>query len=997
MSDVPPLHVEDFAAFFEALHGRPPFPWQARLARQVASSGAWPEVLDLPTGAGKTAAIDVAVFHLALEAGRAARRAPLRVVYVVDRRTIVDQAHERALTIAEGLESSTDPVLRAVRARLASYGRDAVPLRIALLRGGIARSDLWARTPDQPLVAVSTVDQVGSRLLFRGYGVSDAMKPIHAGLLGNDVVYLLDEVHLSQPFRETLDAIGRRYRGWAERQLPSLFELVEMSATPGQARPDAFRLGQDDEQHPVLAKRLGATKLVTLCSATGRSFLGELEAQAKRLAAEPGATVAVVVNRVASARELHLRLSRSMADVDVQLLTGRMRPFDRDALEAGILPRIRAGRERDPGASPVVVVATQCIEAGADFDFDALVTECASLDALRQRFGRLDRLGEHVVGARGVVVARTDTLDDDPVYGTALGNTWRWLLEQARGSAHGSDAIDFGIRGLEVPADAAERELLAPRAHAPVLMPSHLDAWVQTSPRPLPDPDVALWLHGPERGAADVQVVWRADLSAELLREAAEEEGVAVEDEGAAQEQEAAAAFANAGKREKAAATALVLGAVHALPPASAEAMSIPIAAVRRWLDGQPEPEVFDVEGAREVDGGDRVRAPSAERRFAVAWRGDSSKIVGARQVMPGDTLVVPASYGGIAFGTWSPSATDPVRDVAELAVLAQRGRAALRCHPEVLPGLLGPAVGDLVPQSLEGEEVDDRAAVLDWLSNVGTEGLAPESRRLLDLLAGASKRTLHVERLPLGLDPTSGEYFLIRLRQRVRFDEGDVSTEDDRASFTGIEVPLSAHLRNVGSMAGGFAERVGLAPDVASDIRLAGQWHDVGKIDPRFQRLLYGGSEFKTLVQSEPLAKSAMGLGDWRARERAEELSRYPRGARHELMSVALMESAGHGIAGRAMDWELVLHLVASHHGRCRPLAPCVADPSPVEAEWELDGVAVRASSVHGLERLDSGVGERFWHLVRRYGWWGLAWLETLLRLGDHRQSEEEQRGGVP
>lgn len=111
-----------------------------------------------------------------------------------------------------------------------------------------------------------------------------------------------------------------------------------------------------------------------------------------------------------------------------------------------------------------------------------------------------------------------------------------------------------------------------------------------------------------------------------------------------------------------------------------------------------------------------------------------------------------------------------------------------------------------------------------------------------------------------------------------------------------------------------------------------------------------------------------------------------YPKGGRHELTTVALLSGA-RGDFGE-LDFDLLLHLVGSHHGRCRPFAPVVEEDEAVEVRYG----AWRAWSAHGLERVGSGVAERFWRLTQRYGWYGLAYCEALVRLADQRRSEAEQ-----
>ena len=108
--------------------------------------------------------------------------------------------------------------------------------------------------------------------------------------------------------------------------------------------------------------------------------------------------------------------------------------------------------------------------------------------------------------------------------------------------------------------------------------------------------------------------------------------------------------------------------------------------------------------------------------------------------------------------------------------------------------------------------------------------------------------------------------------------------------------------------------------------------------------------------------------------------------------MSVALVENQD-DLRARAHDWDLVLHLVASHHGYCRPMPPAVSDTKPVDVVVSFEGRERRARSDHELAHLGSGVVERFWRLVARYGWHGLTYLEAVLRLADHRRSEAEAR----
>ncbi len=960
----PALSANEFGEFFQAVHGVNPFPWQTLLAETVFSDG-WPTALDVPTGAGKTAAIDVAVFHLALEADRApARTAPVRVLFVVDRRLVVDEAHERAKRLAVALSHGESGIVRRVADRLRLLSEHPThPLVVARLRGGAPQDPDWVRTPAQPAVVVSTVDQVGSRLFFRGYGVSDSMKPVHAGLVGADALLLLDEAHLSQPFvQSAYDARAfQSARPWSENACPAPLAIVTLSATQSGEKAKGF-LRREDRMHDVLGPRLRKAKpaelvLVKAEAESDGTFVTEFVEHAwrfSRLSGGPAHVVGIVVNRVRRARavfeSLRTRLTQDGNPVgDVALLIGRSRPIDRDETLRDLLPRMAARRSDANAGTPLFVVSTQCIEAGADLDFDALVTEVAPLDSLRQRFGRLNRMGRKIEPQAAILAQRhqvAGSAQPDAVYGTAMTATWALLMKKAERQGKGKSGslvIDFGIEPSSawLPEGDTLLACLAPRASAPVMLPAFLEQWMCTSPIPAAEPEVALFLHGPSSGPADVQVVWRADLNAELNPEDWIER-------------------------------------LAVCPPSSLEAVAVPIGEAKRWLRREANGDIADVEVGvdQELAGG----------RRALRWCGpeqENTGAVNARSLSPGNLIVVPSAWGGCDRWGWAPESTAAVSDRAREANRAHRGRDILRLSPLLMELTLVEA--QLVEPGVARARAQRFAVAVDALAEANAAE-ALETVRNIPGLPVEWSEWLAIDTRTRLIRGETGLPFALERRSQPAETAGEAVTENDQSAAGLHPISLSDHSCGVRDFAVEFAAKVGLPPAVAEDVALAAFLHDGGKAHPGFQIWLCGGDELAA-ASGTALAKSGRVVLGPSARARAQ----LPRNARHEVASLALARS--HPRFAMAHDPDLVLWLIGTHHGWGRPFFPAIAWPEPgTTFAASLGDADLQSRNVPSLAELTGTWLDLQARVSRRYGPWGLARLEAIVRLADHRRSEAEQ-----
>ncbi|REK26789.1 MAG: type I-U CRISPR-associated helicase/endonuclease Cas3 [Planctomycetota bacterium] len=1009
------IDSNQFSEFFEAVNGFRPYDWQQRLVDRVLESR-WPEVIDLPTGAGKTACLEATLFALACQAQLTPeeRSVPVRIFFCVNRRIIVDEAYDRAVRLARKLLSAAQrqepgagilgrvaKALRKVAGNSAS--NKTPPLDVLPLRGGAFRDNRWARSATQPTIVTTTVDQLGSRLLFRGYGVTRSAAPIQASLIAYDSLILLDEAHISRPFLDTLDAV-RRYldpRRWAEESIGvAPMRVIPMTATPPTETNEVLRLSDADRE--AMQDRLQASKRATLISVNDVAkkaaelslSVNDVAKKAAELSRdaiqdqERPLAIGIIVNRVAIAKQIHQLLveekekakkSAIPPETPLELVIGSMRPVDRDEQTERLRALVGPDRPKET-EQPSIVVSTQCLEVGADYDFDVLITECASLDALRQRFGRLNRGGRPIETEAWILIDKKqvksndklkDDKPDDPIYGNALARTWNWLFEH---KDHEADTIDFGISAFDtLLAENDEKPVIPPELrspsstkHAPVMLPAYVDFWRQTAPVPSPDPDVSLFLHGEAEGASDLRVCWRIEL------DVLEEEHWA--------------------------------DAVALLPPTSPECMSVPIGRFKRWFiagtgDKKLEDSDSDLLEVAEDVFADREQQPSA--KSALLWRGSRSESTGPLKrpsdLRPGDTVVLSVRAMGWGELGHIPSANEEGRsiDCAEHAYAEANDKPIIRLFTD--DAECESFKSSLTPPSMLEAAIRHAS---EPLSN-------PEWRELMTEVAqGVNSDSLRHELATLSrvfrVEPYPNEMGVVLIGYERLGHQNFMlpALDEELSSFAdqNIEVYLKDHTQHVVDTIARVLQHLPMA-EFADIYRVVAELHDLGKADERFQAMLrqedrtdawlWAASTYTNAL----LAKSGGTPLSHTQYRSACERAELPRGFRHELLSLQIAERHP-SLPDETSDHDLVLHLIAAHHGKVGPFAPVAVDddPPPVEVDGvELTAADRKATPPH---RLDSGVADRFWRLVRRYGWWGLAYLETVFRLADWQASAAEQAG---
>lgn len=846
--------------FREVIPGATPNSWQRRLYQTILHDERLPRSIRVPTSGGKTAILIVYLAALASQSLQGKISLPRRIVMVINRRALVDQATSLAEAIKSALETES---LLSTRQALSALSASRKPLAISTLRGEFADNGEWSLDPSTPAIILGTPDMIGSRLLFCGYGNGKVKRAQHAGLLGIDTLIVHDEAHLSPTFGCLLTEIAELAAQSAIAVGRPPLQIAEMTATSDQ--DDCF-VGMPDIHAPEdvdLLRRLHAPKTLSIEKLPGIApakpgDLFKWEANQRKLAAqrmadmaelykESGDAIAIFLDRPEHVGEVvDVLLNSAIASEHIAVLTGTMRAYERDRVTES--PAFRRFLPNHLLKGTGWLICTSAGEIGLDIDADRIFCDLVSLDRLIQRFGRGNRKGRNADCS--ITLVAWDTRQD------RLTKTLDMLL-CLPSSDEGFDASPIALNRL-VEDRAGYQSAIPPPPRRRRLETPLIDLWAMTSlpinPAGTADtyciPEPETFIHGLDETDTEVEVIWRncpQDRQAEWL---------------------------------------------SAWPIRRQEVSRLPIGSAKR-LFGAGEGTAYLI--SSDMASVAEIELASLERRLR-----------------PGMTLMLPCELGGL--------------DALGLPAKLHKG-AQHALDVSIEPG------DHVITLELnhEGDEPEWRA--------IGIEGYgSPDLSEVIPATASRlMAKVVFIDPNPaiLEIEESSVSRYTLWLTSLAP----QLADETDNASLVRCDRRLDQHLDLAGKAASRISAALQLSADLSAEFIEAARQHDLGKSEIRWQTAL------GNINPTVPLAKSSRRQFDVQLND----------GYRHELGSL------------RDQNFPpLTAHLIAAHHGWARPIF----------TEKALRKLGCRAPG--------EASPARFAHLQTRYGWWGLAYLEALVRCAD-------------
>ncbi|MFV0438773.1 MAG: type I-U CRISPR-associated helicase/endonuclease Cas3 [Desulfopila sp.] len=923
-----------FADFFRTVTGHQPFPWQARLFATFAT-GRFPTNASIPTGLGKTSVVAIWLFALAMHP----ENVPRRLVYVVNRRTVVDQTTAEVENLRTAL--AKEPMLTEVSNQLRQLcalplpSPDAPPLAISTLRGQFVDNLEWSVDPARPAVIIGTVDMIGSGLLFSRYTVGFRLRPHHAAFLAQDALLIHDEAHLEPAFQHLLETIVAEQ---ARCNDPRKLQVIELTATTRTASVgESFGISQEDRKNDFVKKRLNAVKKLILRPVDEKEKVCDVITKTAEafILGESERAVLIFVRTVEDVTKIATVLKKKAGEDKVLTLTGTMRGRERDKLVTHPLFRrfLPMGGHKPEVTGTVFLVATSAGEVGVNISADELICDISTFESMAQRFGRVNRFGQRddstitvvvpsefshskklkereeavAAGKKGAEKKLRETTDKEAL-GIARERTLALLLNLD------GDASPAALERLP----SRERALaFSPPPRMRVATALQFDAWALTSIRkPIAArPPIAPYLHGEaEWQPAETSVAWREELDV-------------IRDE-----------VLTAVYRPKDLLDDFPLKPHELLRDTSTRIARMLSARIEAFWHESPQkktPEDIPCAWLVKEDGAIQILRLVESTDLITAYRKKKNRNPRQKELLKkheddlaisltNTTLILPASLGGIDSeqGLFIADAKSGNNATDVSAIKNSR----LRCY--------SPSV------TLPEEYASSYRLVRAIDTEIGKE------------------------------EPTSSptRYWLwLEARKSVNGRKRSAAQPETLAAHT------AATVANTAAIAGKLFPATPAAgePHISKCLCAAGQGHDKGKDRHSWQQGI-GNSGYDPGKPETILAKSGDSA---RTRHLAAKY-------RHEFGSINTITAAN--LSDRkedilapfsAIERDSILHLIAAHHGRARP-------------HFSGDEVLDYTLSPEVGAQVAMEVPLRFARMQRRFGRWGLTWLESFLRAADYAAS---------